>query len=132
MIRACDGSDPNLHDQDGQPCVCGLVFDDVRRLTVWPHAWVPSVEQRAEWAAALESVDRFLVRVVFDAGFAAGREAAAESIQAEGTRWARRVYGDSAWNTAVRYARRDRTERPASPPGPAYDAGSEPHTRPGG
>jgi hypothetical protein len=37
MMRNCDGTDPNLRDEDGGPCGCGLRFDDVSRSTVWPH-----------------------------------------------------------------------------------------------
>ena len=64
MIRRCDGTDPNLirypetpappppvvDDEvaprlrrrlaDGVPCDCGLVFDDVRRSTIFPHELV--------------------------------------------------------------------------------------------
>ena len=41
MIRACDGTDPNLIDQAGDPCDCGLIFDDVGRSMVFPHAQIP-------------------------------------------------------------------------------------------
>lgn len=63
MIRRCDGNDPNLiayphennvtdcptpsptHLGGGRqlcgcrfvPCTCGRVFDDVQRMTVYPH-----------------------------------------------------------------------------------------------
>ena len=53
MMRHCDGNDPNLlkcvdpdtgeHAPAGLrlvdyvPCDCGLRFDDVTRLTIWPH-----------------------------------------------------------------------------------------------
>lgn len=55
MTRHCNGKDPNLvrfDDEpirvyhvlsarkvdDGRPCDCGLVFDDVRRSTIYPHS----------------------------------------------------------------------------------------------
>lgn len=42
MIRRCDGTDPNLirvNDQgERKPCDCGLVFDDVDRMVIYPHA----------------------------------------------------------------------------------------------
>jgi hypothetical protein len=48
MIRHCDGTDPtlvkeksdvNMWDCSGgyEPCDCGLTFDDVERMTVYPH-----------------------------------------------------------------------------------------------
>jgi hypothetical protein len=37
MMRRCDGTDPNLHDEKRQPCACGLVFDDADRMVVYPH-----------------------------------------------------------------------------------------------
>jgi hypothetical protein len=42
MIRKCDGTDPNLVwlDQDSDkyvPCKCGLEFDDVDCMVVYPH-----------------------------------------------------------------------------------------------
>jgi len=38
MLRTCDGNDPNLVDRDGNPCDCGLIFDDVECMVVYPHA----------------------------------------------------------------------------------------------
>lgn len=55
MTRHCNGQDPNLirfgeepvkvHHvlmprkiDAGRPCDCGLVFDDVRRSTIYPHS----------------------------------------------------------------------------------------------
>jgi hypothetical protein len=52
VIRRCDGTDPNLtrdvregEQQRGPwpgtvPCDCGRVFDDVDRLTIYPHSLV--------------------------------------------------------------------------------------------
>ncbi|HEX3643137.1 MAG TPA: hypothetical protein VHV10_17765 [Ktedonobacteraceae bacterium] len=37
MIRHCDGNDPNLIDEDQNPCRCGKTFDDVYYMTVYPH-----------------------------------------------------------------------------------------------
>ncbi len=55
MTRTCDGTDPNLLmwidpktglrlesgapllRHHSKPCDCGLVFDDVRRSTIYPH-----------------------------------------------------------------------------------------------
>lgn len=61
MIRTCDGTDRNLlHEQvarvaqSGQetmswePCACGLVFDDVERLVIYPHYFIPTAEEKAE------------------------------------------------------------------------------------
>lgn len=49
MIRTCDGTDEYLRGEDGKPCGCGRTFDDVDRLTVWPHypvsAWSRPVAQ---------------------------------------------------------------------------------------
>ena len=37
MIRVCDGEDKYSQDEDGQPCRCGLGYDDVERRTIFPH-----------------------------------------------------------------------------------------------
>lgn len=38
MIRRCDGSDPHLISRHGSGhCSCGLTFDDVERMVIWPH-----------------------------------------------------------------------------------------------
>jgi hypothetical protein len=37
MMRRCDGTDPNLLDEDREPCACGLVFDEVDRMVIYPH-----------------------------------------------------------------------------------------------
>jgi hypothetical protein len=46
MLRHCDGTDPNLQkrmvsDNDESieyvPCDCGLTFDDVNHLVIYPH-----------------------------------------------------------------------------------------------
>lgn len=60
MRRHCDGTDPNLLqpvvDQraalaEGQPgyrpCACGLRFDDVQRLVIWPHQRLLTAAERA-------------------------------------------------------------------------------------
>jgi hypothetical protein len=41
MIRFCNGTDEFLVGPDGDPCVCGRVFDDVDRMVIWPHEPVP-------------------------------------------------------------------------------------------
>jgi hypothetical protein len=53
MIRKCDGTDENLRkwiltkDSDNYdggkyvPCDCGLTFDDVYHLTIYPHEKFP-------------------------------------------------------------------------------------------
>jgi hypothetical protein len=47
MKRVCDGTDPNLVTRDGAPCSCGLRFDDVDRMVVFPHPTiVPTVERQ--------------------------------------------------------------------------------------
>jgi hypothetical protein len=37
MIRICSGLDPNLISEDGGPCTCGEIFDDVERSVIFPH-----------------------------------------------------------------------------------------------
>lgn len=38
MIRFCDGTDPNLLGVPaGEPCRCGLRFDDEDRSVIYPH-----------------------------------------------------------------------------------------------
>jgi hypothetical protein len=37
MIRACNGSDPNLKTVDGAVGACGATFDDVTHWTICPH-----------------------------------------------------------------------------------------------
>jgi hypothetical protein len=37
MLRTCDGSDPNLVNSNGGPCDCGLIFDDVELMVIYPH-----------------------------------------------------------------------------------------------
>lgn len=37
MMRRCDGTDPNFQDENRHPCTCGLVFDDVERMVIYPH-----------------------------------------------------------------------------------------------
>jgi len=46
MIRTCDGMDPNLTDEQGEPCKCGLVFDDVEYTVVYPHSYIPTREEK--------------------------------------------------------------------------------------
>lgn len=50
MIRHCDGTDVYLTTKDGEPCSCGLVFDDVARMVIFPHPTIvkPSEQERAE------------------------------------------------------------------------------------
>lgn len=49
MIRRCDGSDANLIGRHGSGfCSCGLSFDDVERMVVWPHNPVRSKLTLAE------------------------------------------------------------------------------------
>lgn len=50
MLRTCDGNDPNLVDQNGAPCDCGLIFDDVGREVIYPHRQILSrSEKDALW-----------------------------------------------------------------------------------
>lgn len=53
MLRTCDGNDPNLVRPDGQPCDCGLIFDDVELTVVYPHTQILG---RAEKDALWEKV----------------------------------------------------------------------------
>jgi hypothetical protein len=57
MLRTCDGTDPNLVDPAGQPCACGMTFEDVDRAVIWPHQRVLSrAEKQREidyWADRL-------------------------------------------------------------------------------
>lgn len=70
MIRTCDGNDPNLKREQvdrisasGQestkwvPCDCGTTFDDVERLTVYPHYAIPAREDKE---ALLKMVDQMV------------------------------------------------------------------------
>lgn len=57
MIRRCDGSDVNLIARDGSsPCGCGLVFDDVERMVIWPHTLIPPKLTLAELEALWEKI----------------------------------------------------------------------------
>lgn len=47
MMRICDGTDPNLVDQYGVPCSCGLTFDDVDTEVVYPHTRIPDREEKS-------------------------------------------------------------------------------------
>jgi len=53
MIRTCDGTDPNLVNGNGDPCDCGLIFDDVELAVVYPHTQILG---RAEKDALWEKV----------------------------------------------------------------------------
>jgi hypothetical protein len=57
MIRHCDGNDPNLHAQDGQPCSCGAVFDDVDHRVIYPHEEIrhPSAAVLAQLAELMRN-----------------------------------------------------------------------------
>lgn len=70
MIRTCDGTDENLKREEvtrttraGQecmewvPCDCGLSFDDVERLVIYPHHFIPNREDKA---ALLERVNQMV------------------------------------------------------------------------
>lgn len=70
MIRTCDGTDVNLKREEvtrttraGQecmewvPCDCGLSFDDVERLVIYPHHFIPNREDKA---ALLERVNQMV------------------------------------------------------------------------
>lgn len=46
MERTCDGTDPFVVDESGNPCRCGKQFDDVRYMTVWPHQYIPTKRER--------------------------------------------------------------------------------------
>lgn len=53
MMRRCDGTDPNLIAADRtSPCACGLAFDDVERMVLWPHLPVGPKLTDAELQAA--------------------------------------------------------------------------------
>lgn len=69
MIRTCDGTDKNLLQEQVDrvaasgtesmhwvPCDCGLVFDDVERLVVYPHHFIPSREDKAELLALVDQM----------------------------------------------------------------------------
>lgn len=45
-MRHCDGTDPNLVDLYGNPCSCGLTFDDVDHLVLYPHARITTQEEK--------------------------------------------------------------------------------------
>jgi hypothetical protein len=48
VLRTCDGTDPNLVDRDGAPCDCGLIFDDVELIVVYPHQPIMSRTEKDE------------------------------------------------------------------------------------
>jgi len=69
MIRTCDGTDANLKRElvtntspAGQEkvewvsCDCGLAFDDVERLVVYPHHFIPNREDKAALVAAIDQM----------------------------------------------------------------------------
>lgn len=43
MQRTCDGTDPNLLDIVGDPCNCGMTFDDVDRTVIYPHLLIVGI-----------------------------------------------------------------------------------------
>lgn len=53
MIRNCDGTDPHLLAEDRTLCACGLTFDDVDHVVVYPHQRIPSREERDAILASL-------------------------------------------------------------------------------
>jgi hypothetical protein len=57
MMRKCDGTDPNLL-RDGQPCDCGLAFDDVTRMVIYPHNLVHGGRTPEQLAEHIEQLDR--------------------------------------------------------------------------
>ena len=57
MIRHCDGNDPHLTGGDGEPCHCGITFDDVEYEVIYPHRRIPS---RAEKEAAFKALQPIL------------------------------------------------------------------------
>lgn len=69
MIRTCDGNDANLKRQivtkvahSGQevvqwvPCDCGTTFDDVERLVIYPHYYIPTREDKEDLRVAVQNM----------------------------------------------------------------------------
>ena len=56
MMRTCDGTDPNLVGIDGQPCKCGITFDDVNQMVVFPHFPILSKEEKERILQAWDSM----------------------------------------------------------------------------
>jgi hypothetical protein len=57
MIRSCDGTDPDLVNGDGEPCDCGLIFDDVECMVIYPHtAILGRAEKDALWDKVQASI----------------------------------------------------------------------------
>lgn len=46
MLRTCDGTDPLLIDSQGDPCECGMIFDDVELTVIYPHHQILSREEK--------------------------------------------------------------------------------------
>jgi hypothetical protein len=59
MIRHCDGTDLNLIESTatGVPCTCGLIFDDVEKMVIFPHHRIPT---RAEKEAAYGAMSDYM------------------------------------------------------------------------
>lgn len=76
MIRTCDGTDPNLAGEDGEPCACGMTFDDVRRRVVWPHEPVNAAADLAPHELAIRRALELAIASTADREIAAPYTAA--------------------------------------------------------
>jgi hypothetical protein len=69
MIRTCNGTDEFLRRERvtrtsdaGQeetawvPCDCGLTFDDVQRVTIYPHYYIPTPVEREAMAKHIDEM----------------------------------------------------------------------------
>jgi len=62
MIRNCDGKDDTLPGVDGEPCACGLSFDDAERMVIWPHEKLLTLEEKEKLAKELKRMSEFIGR----------------------------------------------------------------------
>lgn len=56
MIRTCNGQDQYLQTENGDPCNCGRIFDDVDRSVIHPHRPTPGSRLPLD-AAALPGLE---------------------------------------------------------------------------
>jgi hypothetical protein len=64
VIRTCSGQDPNLITEDGLPCACGLTFDDVERMVIFPHRELPPKRSLEELEALVPGLREYLDRAI--------------------------------------------------------------------
>jgi hypothetical protein len=58
LKRTCDGKDDSLVSVEGEPCACGLTFDDAERMVIWPHQLLLTREEKEQLRRLSEFVGR--------------------------------------------------------------------------